>query len=164
MFCIKTSLLKYLILELLSSGLLGFLTTTYVCQYITWPFLNWDISVLSRQIYKSLIEYEKWSMERRGEGGRSMIWICMCRLSPGLQPMRACACVCARVCVCVAGSAALLDIWMSNDVVSDWAITTSARLLKRGWRDGERRMVLWCCGNVRWIDEQIQEILNVFHI
>lgn len=30
---------------------------------------------------------------------------------------------------------------MSNDVVPDWAITTSARLLKRGWRDGGRRMV-----------------------
>lgn len=28
---------------------------------------------------------------------------------------------------------------MSNDVVPDWAITTSARLLKRGWRDGGRK-------------------------
>lgn len=68
-------------------------------------------------------------------GERSMIWICMCRLS--LHPV--CACVCLHV--CIGGAAALLDIWMSNDVVPDWAITTSARLLKRGWSDGGRRLV-----------------------
>lgn len=68
-------------------------------------------------------------------GERSMIWICMCRLS--LHP------VCAFVClhVCIGGAAALLDIWMSNDVIPDWAITTSARLLKREWSDGGRRLV-----------------------
>lgn len=53
------------------------------------------------------------------------------------------SCVCMHVClhVCVVGTAALLDIWMSNDVVPDRAITTSARLLKSGLRNGRRRMV-----------------------
>lgn len=67
-----------------------------------------------------------WEDEGRAEE-RSMIWISMCKVS--LKPV----CVCVSVCMCVFGpAAALLDIWMSNDVVPDWAITTSARLLKRG--------------------------------
>lgn len=40
--------------------------------------------------------------------------------------------------VCVAGAAALLDTKMSNDAVPDRAITTSARLLKSGLRDGRK--------------------------
>lgn len=100
--------------------------------------------------------------EREGRvGERSMIWICTCRLS--LHPV----CVYVYLHVCVGAAAALLDIWMSNDVVPDWAITTSARLLKRGWRDGGRRMVprkrrmnRWR----KWQKEQMQEILHLFHI
>lgn len=59
---------------------------------------------------------------------------------------------------------------MSNDVFPDWAITTSARLLKRGWRDGGRRMVAVVSREQRmnrWRKlqkEQQQEILHLFHI
>lgn len=59
---------------------------------------------------------------------------------------------------------------MSNDIVPDWAITTSARLLKRGCRDGGRRMVAVVLREQRmnrWRKlqkEQMQEILDIFHI
>lgn len=116
--------------------------------------LNWDVFVSISQIYKSLIEYEKWSMGGRGEGEeRSMIWISVCRVS--LQPVYVYACL--HVCVGVA--AALLDIWMSNDVVPDWAITTSAHLLKRGSWDGGRRMVVLV--PKKWQKDQMQEILQL---
>lgn len=48
---------------------------------------------------------------------------------------------------------------MSNDVVPDWAITTSAHLLKRRSRDGGRRMVVLV--PKKWQKDQMQEILQL---
>ena len=128
------------------SVLLSYSASPRTYQYRPLPALNWDVSVSSSQIYKSLIEYEKWSMGGRGEGGGEINDMDLhVQTEP---PSCVCACVFACVCVCLGGAAALLDIWMSNDVVPDWAITTSARLLKRGWRDGGW-WLWWCRGNDR---------------
>lgn len=121
----------------LPSVLLGFSAAPRSYRYRPSPPLNWDVSVSSSQIYKSLIEYEKWSMGGWGEAWGEINDMDL-HVQTELPP-----CVCIYVClhVCIGGAAALLDIWMSNDVVPDWAITTSARLLKRGWSDGGRRLV-----------------------
>lgn len=129
----KSALLKvHISSHFLNRCLRSCLASPRIHQYGPSPVLNWDVFVSAKSTSHSLnMKNGAWVGEQK-----SMIWISGCRVS--LQPLYACVCLC----VCAGVAAALLDIWMSNDVVPDWAITTSAHLLRKGWRDRRRRLVV----------------------
>lgn len=76
-------------------------------QYRPSPVLNWDVFILISQIYKSLIEYEKWSM-----GGSGEINVMDHR---GQSKPPTCVCVCMYVCMCALGL--LQHYWTSEWVM-----------------------------------------------
>lgn len=94
--------------------------TPLTCQYNPRPGLNWDVSVSSSQIYKSLIEYEKWNVGMSGEGGREIndmdLHVQTKPIPLPSDPHVLCACM--RVCTYV--WRALQHYW-----TSEWVMTSS---------------------------------------